>query len=98
MPGSFLLVVLNTLVGYLIKGGFGHSLNGRYDRGEMRDIVSDLRYRVQNMINGQWWLTIPKWVYIPLRRSITRSSRLRLRMLLPLGAEQSTKRNRVALP
>ncbi|MBD5223635.1 MAG: hypothetical protein HDS71_06255 [Bacteroidales bacterium] len=64
MPGSFLLVVLNTLVGYLIKGGFGHSLNGRYDRGEMRDIVSDLRYRVQNMINGQWWLTIPKWVYI----------------------------------
>ena len=64
MPGSFLLVFLNILVSSLIKCGFRHSLNGRYDSGELRDIVSDLRYRVQNMINGQWWLTIPKWVYI----------------------------------
>ena len=34
------------------------------ERKELRDIVSDLRYRVQTMVRGQWWLTIPKWVFI----------------------------------
>ncbi|MDE7419301.1 MAG: hypothetical protein K2N35_03740 [Muribaculaceae bacterium] len=34
------------------------------ERKELRDIVSDLRYRVQTMVSGQWWLTIPKWVFI----------------------------------
>ncbi len=33
------------------------------ERKELRDIVSDLRYRVQTMVSGQWWLAIPKWVF-----------------------------------
>lgn len=45
-----------------MKDGIRHEFAD--ERRELRDIVSDLRYRVQNMINGQWWLTIPKWVYI----------------------------------
>lgn len=34
------------------------------ERKELRDIVSDLRYKTQSIIEGQWWRTIPKWVYI----------------------------------
>lgn len=34
------------------------------ERRELRDIVSDLRYRVQTVISGQWWLAIPKWIYL----------------------------------
>ena len=45
-----------------MKDGIRHEFAD--ERRELRDIVSDLRYRVQNMINGQWWLAIPKWVYI----------------------------------
>ncbi|MBD5315886.1 MAG: hypothetical protein HDS08_07015, partial [Bacteroides sp.] len=46
----------------VMKDGIRHEFAD--ERRELRDIVSDLRYRVQNMINGQWWLAIPKWVYI----------------------------------
>lgn len=33
------------------------------ERESLRSIVSDLRYRVQSLINGQWWLSIPRWVW-----------------------------------
>ena len=58
-------VIINNLgvkVKDVMKDGIRHEFAD--ERRELRDIVSDLRYRVQNMINGQWWLTIPKWVYI----------------------------------
>ena len=33
------------------------------ERESLRNIVSDLRYRVQSLVNGQWWLSIPRWVW-----------------------------------
>lgn len=33
------------------------------ERESLRSIVSDLRYRVQSLISGQWWLSIPGWVW-----------------------------------
>ncbi|MCM1141306.1 MAG: hypothetical protein NC453_22285 [Muribaculum sp.] len=34
------------------------------ERESLRNIVSDLRYRVQSLINGQWWLAIPGGVWV----------------------------------
>ena len=69
LPDSMAKGVANVLTNNLgvkvkdvMKDGISHEFAD--ERRELRDIVSDLRYRVQNMINGQWWLTIPKWVYI----------------------------------
>ena len=69
LPDSMAKGVANVLTNNLgvkvkdvMKDGIRHEFAD--ERRELRDIVSDLRYRVQNMINGQWWLTIPKWVYI----------------------------------
>lgn len=33
------------------------------ERESLRNIVSELRYRVQSLINGQWWLSTPRWVW-----------------------------------
>ena len=69
LPDSMAKGVANVLTNNLgikvkdvMKDGIRHEFAD--ERRELRDIVSDLRYRVQNMINGQWWLTIPKWVFI----------------------------------
>lgn len=34
------------------------------ERKALYDIVSDLRYKVQSLVTGQWWLATPKWVYL----------------------------------
>ena len=69
LPDSMAKGVANVITNNLgvkvkdvMKDGIRHEFAD--ERRELRDIVSDLRYRVQNMINGQWWLTIPKWVFI----------------------------------
>ena len=69
MPDSMAKGVANVITNNLgvkvkdvMKDGIRHEFAD--ERRELRDIISDLRYRVQNMINGQWWLAIPKWVYI----------------------------------
>ena len=79
-----------------MKDGIRHEFAD--ERRELRDIVSDLRYRVQNMINGQWWLTIPKWVYILFTVLFLAAVGFGYGFFYLIGAEQSTKRNRVTLP
>ena len=34
------------------------------ERKALYDVVSDLRYKVQSLVTGQWWLATPKWVYL----------------------------------
>lgn len=52
---------MNTEVKETLKEGIRQEF--AEERKELRDIVSDLRYRVQTMVSGQWWLTTPKWVF-----------------------------------
>lgn len=33
------------------------------ERKALYNVISDLRYKVQSLITGQWWLATPKWVY-----------------------------------
>ena len=65
LPDSIAKGVPNVLTNNLgvkvkdvMKDGIRHEFAD--ERRELRDIISDLRYRVQNMIDGQWWLPIPK--------------------------------------
>lgn len=34
------------------------------ERKALYDVVSDLRYKAQSLVTGQWWLATPKWVYL----------------------------------
>ena len=60
--GKAVAANVNTEVKDTLKEGIRQEF--AEERKELRDIVSDLRYRVQTMVSGQWWLTIPKWVFI----------------------------------
>ena len=60
--GKAIAINVNTEVKDTLKEGIRQEF--AEERKELRDIVSDLRYRVQTMVSGQWWLIIPKWVFI----------------------------------
>jgi len=59
--GKAVAANVNTEVKDTLKEGIRQEF--AEERKELRDIVCDLRYRVQTMINGQWWLAIPQWVF-----------------------------------
>ena len=60
--GKAVATNVNTEVKDTLKEGIRQEF--AEERKELRDIVSDLRYKAQSIIEGQWWRTIPKWVFL----------------------------------
>ena len=45
-----------------VEDGIDKAFAYQYQR--LYDIVNKMRYKADNIIQGQWWRVIPKWIYI----------------------------------
>ncbi|MCM1142506.1 MAG: hypothetical protein NC453_28385, partial [Muribaculum sp.] len=46
----------------VVEDGIGKAFVSQYQR--LYDIVNKMRYKADNIIQGQWWRCIPKWIYV----------------------------------
>ena len=44
-----------------IRNGIGDAFSDSL--GKLNDTVSEIRYRINRVMDGQWWLATPKWVF-----------------------------------
>lgn len=68
MPGSLskgVADVLSDNLGVKVKDALYEGFRKEFadERNKLYNVVSDLRYKVQSLVAGQWWLATPKWVY-----------------------------------
>ena len=55
-----------------VEDGIDKAFASQYQR--LYNIVNEMRYKANNIIQGQWWRCIPKWVYIMFAVLILASS------------------------
>lgn len=57
--------VLSDNLGVKVKDALYEGFRNEFadERNKLYNVVSDLRYKVQSLVAGQWWLATPKWVY-----------------------------------
>lgn len=68
LPGSLskgVADVLSDNLGVKVKDALYEGFRKEFadERNKLYNVVSDLRYKVQSLVAGQWWLATPKWVY-----------------------------------
>lgn len=68
MPGSLskgVADVLSDNLGVKVKDALYEGFRKEFadERNKLYNVISDLRYKVQSLVAGQWWLATPKWVY-----------------------------------
>ncbi|WP_438638675.1 hypothetical protein [Muribaculum intestinale] len=68
MPGSLSKEVADVLsdnLGVKVKDALYEGFRKEFadERNKLYNVISDLRYKVQSLVAGQWWLATPKWVY-----------------------------------
>lgn len=66
LPGSLskgVADVLSDNLGVKVKDALYEGFRKEFaeERNKLYNVVSDLRYKVQSLVAGQWWLATPKW-------------------------------------